>query len=91
MQYASGYNIDRLKAMADVIDESSDKLTTYMGFCSSGTTSEDQAAWSILKITSTTTDDTLPNKTTFVWATGQCSYNLVYADRAGYDYTFKKF
>ena len=74
--------------MADIIEEV-DSLITYLGFCAPGCTLETSPQWSILKIVQS--DINYPIVTTSQWATGFCSYNLKWSDRAIYDYSFKKF
>jgi hypothetical protein len=86
--YASGYDVDRIRASADVIYEK-DANTTYLGFCDTGTLLESEAKWSIMRIV--TTADVAPAFTRFTWANGQCNYNLVFDDCETYDYYFKKF
>jgi hypothetical protein len=86
--YASGYDMDRLRASADVVYEK-DATTTYLGFCSPGIEATSDVGWSIMKIV--VTADAPPVTTTFTWATGQCCYNLVFDNREDYDYYFKKF
>jgi hypothetical protein len=85
--FASGFNMDKIRSSADIIEEV-DGITTYLGFCQPGTTGTDQPQWSIMKIVET---GSLPTLTVFKWATGSCAYNLVWDLRAGYDYKFKTF
>lgn len=85
---ANSADIDRIKAAADVIEEV-DELITYLGFCAPGTTATNVPAWSILKIEQS--GAVLPILTTQKWATGLCAYNLIWDNRAAYQYTFKNF
>lgn len=85
---ANSADIDRLKAAADLIEEV-DELTTYLGFCQPGTTSEEAAQWAICKITQSGTE--YPILTSSKWAGGFCMYNLKWTDRALYEYSYKKF
>lgn len=84
---ASTFNIDKIRASADIIEEV-DGLTTYLGFCQPGTLTTDEAKWSIMRIVEF---GALPTVTTFRWASGQCAYHLVWDDRATYEYLFKTF
>jgi len=88
MNYADSNQIANLKGSADIIEEVDD-LVTYLGFCQKGTTSENSLTWSIMKIEASGT--TNPIVSTFKWAKGLCSYNLQWSERAGYDYSYKKF
>ena len=81
-------HIDVLRASADITEEV-DGLVTYMGFCEPGTLGTDEAKFSIMKITQSAA--AYPIVTTFDWANGSCAYNLVWNDRATYDYQFKTF
>jgi hypothetical protein len=92
--YASQYEISKLRASADIIEElAADEggaIVTYLGFSKSPDTENTyEPYWSIMKITESSA---LPPKLTiFQWATGLCSYNLIWDNRGDYDYTFKKF
>lgn len=90
--FASHRDIDRLRSAADIIEQL-DELTTYLGFCQPGTLTTAEDKWSIMKIVEAATGDPgeLPTVTTFQWADGSCAYNLVWDDRADYDYYFKNF
>lgn len=85
---ANSYDLDKLKASADVIREISDN-EVYLGFCTKGTTGTDQPKWSILQIL--TDSNAYPKVTTFKWANGQCMFNLVFDQYATFDYSFKTF
>ena len=85
--FASGQNIDSLRASADIIEEV-DGVTTYLGFCQPGTLLTSDPKWSIMQIVE---GAALPKLTVFKWATGSCAYNLIWDNRAGYAYTFKNF
>jgi len=85
---SNSFNIDRLKASADIIEEVS-ALVTYLGFSRPGTTDEAAPEWSILKVEATAED--YPIVTRFKWAGGFCLYNLQWSERLTYDYQFKKF
>lgn len=85
---ANSYNIDRLRASADIIEEVNG-LETYLGFCTPGTIAEDAPTWSILKIEASAED--YPIITRFKWAGGFCLYNLKWSERLTYEYTYKKF
>lgn len=84
---ASSYNMDKLRASADIIEEV-DGFTTYLGFCTPGTLLTSEPGWSIMKIVE---GAALPKITLFQWANGECAYNLVWDNRAGYNYSFKNF
>lgn len=86
--FASHRDISKLRSAADIIEQL-DELTTYLGFCQPGTLTTAEAKWSIMKVVSDSA--TLPTVTTFQWADGSCAYNLVWDDRAGYNYYFKNF
>ena len=88
INYANGRDIDRIKATADIIEEVSETVT-YLGFCSPGTTATSDPRWSILKIVQS--GAAYPILTSSKWADGQCCFNLVWDNRAGYNYTFKNF
>jgi hypothetical protein len=88
MNYITSDKIAQLKQAADVIFEIEGK--TILGFCKSGTTTTAQAAWSILEIRESN-PGALPNNTTFMWAKGQCSFDLIFDNYENYEYTFKKF
>lgn len=87
--FASHDIIDRIRASADIIEEVAGGLITYLGLCEPGTILTSEAKWSIMKIVQSAA--VLPIVTTFTWATGSCAYNLVWDNRAGYDYSFKNF
>jgi hypothetical protein len=84
---ASTFNIDKIRASSDMIEEV-DGFTTYFGFCSPGTIGTDTPNWSIMRIIE---GDEFPKLTVFEWANGSCAYNLVWNDRANYEYKFKTF
>ena len=85
---ADQQNIADLRAASDIVEEVSN-LVTYLGFCAPGTIATSEAKFSILKIEQS--GSALPIITTFKWATGICSFNLVWDDRATYEYKFKNF
>lgn len=85
---ADHFNIADIRAAADIIEEATDNVT-YLGFCDANTPATSSPKWSILKIEQS--GIVKPILTTFKWATGLCSYNLVWDNRADYEYTFKKF
>jgi len=87
--YASTENIDKIRASADIIEELAGGLVTYLGFCRPGTLLTSESTWSIMIITQSS--DVLPIITVFNWAGGSCAYNLVWDNRAGYDFAFKNF
>ena len=84
MVFASTRNYADIRGTADAVDEISDALT-YIGLCKPGCTGTDQLAWSICRI------EKFGTVTLIKWANGNCSFNLVWDDRAGYEYKFKKF
>jgi len=84
---ASTFNIDKIRASADILEEV-DGLTTYFGFCQPGTLSTDQEKWAIMQIVESAE---FPKLTTFKWATGQCAFHLVWDLRDTYEYLFKSF
>jgi len=86
--YSATGMIDALKGAADIIEEV-DPLHVYFGFCKPGTAGTNEAAWSIMYIDISA--QVPPAVTTFKWANGLCAYNLVWDDRATYNYYFKKF
>ena len=88
LNIASHYNIDRLRASADIIEEV-DGLTTYLGICEPGTTLTSEAKWSICRIVNSGPNYPILNY--FTWADGVCCFNKVWDNRAGYAYQFKKF
>ena len=85
---ASTFNIDKLRASADLIEEV-DGLITYFGFCEPGTLLTSEPKWSVMKVVQSAA--AYPILTTFTWATGMCAYNLTWDGRAGYTYIFKTF
>jgi hypothetical protein len=85
---ADQQNISDLRSTADIVEEI-DEYTTYLGFCSPGTANTAAPNWSILKIEQS--GGIFPILTTFRWANGLCAFNLVWDNRAGYDYKFKNF
>ena len=85
---ASTFNIDKIRASADIIEEVSG-LVTYLGLCQPGTVGTDEPKWSIMKITQS--GDSFPLLTTFQWAGGSCAYNYTWDGRADYVYGFKTF
>jgi|GEM_PF-4382826 len=87
--YTHNSQIAQLKQAADIIVETVDGVI-YLGFCSPNTNSTTDASWSILQIRESN-PGALPNETTFLWAEGQCFYNLIFANYATYNYYFKKF
>jgi hypothetical protein len=86
--YAAHDNMSDLRGAADIVEELN-PLVTYIGFCQQGTTGTNVPKWSILKITQSGT--TVPIITKFEWAAGICSYNLIWDNRAVYEYSFRKF
>ena len=89
MNYITSDKIAQLKQAADVIEETADGII-YLGFCKPGTISEASAGWSIMQIRESNQGAT-PNRTTFLWAKGQCSFDLVFDDYNTFDYKFKSF
>jgi hypothetical protein len=97
MQKADYTNIAELRAAADTITEMAGGLVTYLGFFKASETNPvtDPVAakaapcWSILKIEQSGL--VKPIDTDFLWANGLCLFNLVWNNKEGYNYTFKKF
>lgn len=85
---ASTFNLDKIRASADIIEEGENGLTTYLGFCKPGTLLTSEPKWSIMRIVEA---GALPTVTRFEWATGSCAYNLVWDLRTTYAYQFKTF
>lgn len=85
---AHQHNYNILRGSADLVEEVNN-LVTYLGFCKPGTTSEAAAEWSILKISQSSTVQ--PILTSFTWAEGRASFDLIWNNRAAYTYKFKNF
>jgi len=89
MNYITSDKIAQLKQAADMIRETAAGII-YLGFCKPGSLSTASADWSIMQIRETN-PGALPNDTSFLWAKGQCSFDLIFDNCEDYDYTFKKF
>lgn len=88
LQQADYTNLADLRSCADIIEETTDKIT-YLGFCQPGTSDEAAPVWSILKIEQS--GIVQPITTRFKWATGLCCFNLKWTEKHTYDYQFKNF
>ena len=74
---------------ADITDHASSTVT-YYGFCEpKKTTDTSDATWAILRVTKSAPTEPYIEK--HMWANGQQNRTLVFDDRAGYDYYYRKF
>ena len=86
--YAAWNNLSDLRGSADIVEEV-DAVTTYLGFCQPGTGATSDPKWSIMRIEQSGAEQ--PIITEFKWAEGRCSFDLVWNDRATYNYKFRNF
>ena len=84
--YSAQNNIAGLRQSADIIDETNEASgIVYFGFCKPGTTGTNSETWSICKLTQ------VAGVSTFLWAQGSANFNLIFDNRADYDYIYANF